>query len=60
MRMGLLGRLGMAFGISLVLTLVLLLLYQDDGQGPPAAAAISQAMPAPVTRTIATPAADTR
>lgn len=29
--MELLGRLGVAIGISLVLTLLLLVLYQDDG-----------------------------
>jgi hypothetical protein len=44
--MELLGRLGTALGISLVLTLLLLVLYQDDGpqlQQQPTTIAISQA-----------------
>ena len=44
----LLGRLGVALGISLVLTLLLLVLYQDDGtQFQPETSSISQASPAP-------------
>ena len=44
--MELLGRLGVALGISLVLTLVLLVLYQDDGtQMQPETPSISQASP---------------
>jgi hypothetical protein len=42
----LLSRLGVALGISLVLTLLLLVLYQDDGQqmqDQPATIAITQA-----------------
>jgi hypothetical protein len=41
----LLGRLGVALGISLVLTLLLLVLYQDDSQAfqPEAATSITQA-----------------
>ncbi len=44
----LLARLGAAIGISLVLTLLLLVLYQDDSsaqmrQQPPAGIAITQA-----------------
>ena len=41
----LLGRLGVALGISLVLTLLLLVLYQDDSsaQVHPETASISQA-----------------
>ena len=43
--MELLGRVLAAFGISLVLTLLLLVLYQDDSQAaqPAAPAAITQA-----------------
>ena len=42
--MELLGRVLAAFGISLVLTLLLLVLYQDDGQAQqPVPAAITQA-----------------
>jgi hypothetical protein len=44
--MELLGRLGTALGISLVLTLLLLVLYQDDGpqmQQQPASITITQA-----------------
>lgn len=44
--MELLGRLGAAIGISLVLTLLLLVLYQDDGpqmQDQPSSITISQA-----------------
>jgi hypothetical protein len=41
--MELLGRLGVALGISLVLTLLLLVLYQDDsGQLQPETTSISQ------------------
>lgn len=40
--MELLGRLGVALGISLVLTLLLLVLYQDDSQQAQSAA-ITQA-----------------
>ena len=36
--MELLGRLGVALGISLVLTLLLLVLYQDDAQQAQSAA----------------------
>ena len=43
MNMELLGRLLAALGISLVLTLLLLVLYQDDGQQQPVPAAITQA-----------------
>lgn len=43
--MELLGRLGVAIGISLVLTLLLLVLYQDDStQLQPQAASITQAV----------------
>ena len=42
--MELLGRLGVALGISLVLTLLLLVLYQDDStQLQPASTSITQA-----------------
>ena len=42
--MELLGRLGVALGISLVLTLLLLVLYQDDSaQLRPETSSISQA-----------------
>lgn len=43
--MELLGRLGVAIGISLVLTLLLLVLYQDDSaaQLQPETASITQA-----------------
>jgi hypothetical protein len=47
MSMELLGRLGAALGISLVLTLLLLVLYQDDGQRPE---------PVPVTQAGSAPA----
>ena len=41
----LLGRLGVALGISLVLTLLLLVLYQDDStQLQPQATSITQAV----------------
>ena len=43
MDMELFGRLLVALGISLVLTLLLLVLYQDDGQQQPAPAAITHA-----------------
>jgi len=44
MMMELLGRLGAALGISLVLTLLLLVLYQDDSvQMQPETATISHA-----------------
>jgi hypothetical protein len=46
--MDLLGRLGVALGISLVLTVLLLVLYQDDGEQ-------LQTQPAPMAQ-----AADTR
>jgi hypothetical protein len=43
--MELLGRLGAAIGISLVLTLLLLVLYQDDStQLQPEATSITQAV----------------
>jgi hypothetical protein len=48
--MELLGRVCAALGISLVLTLLLLMLYQDDGQGaqgPQEPLAISQTPTAP-------------
>ena len=41
--MELLGRVLAALGISLVLTLLLLVLYQDDGQQQPAPTTITQA-----------------
>ena len=41
--MELLGRVLVALGISLVLTLLLLVLYQDDSQQQPAPTAITQA-----------------
>lgn len=42
--MELLGRLGAAIGISLVLTLLLLVLYQDDSAQPfPESTSIAQA-----------------
>ena len=44
----LLGRLGFALGISLVLTLLLLVLYQDDGaQFQPDTTTITQASATP-------------
>ena len=43
MDMELFGRLLVALGISLVLTLLLLVLYQDDAQQQPVPAAITQA-----------------
>ena len=43
MNMELLGRVLAALGISLVLTLLLLVLYQDDAQQQPVPAAITQA-----------------
>ena len=49
MLMELLGRLGAAIGISLVLTLLLLVLYQDDGvqmQMEPDSTTITQAVAA--------------
>ena len=53
MNMELLGRVFAALGISLVLTLLLLVLYQDDSQaqvtGTPATAAISQTSVAAAT-----------
>ena len=52
MNMELLGRVGAALGISLVLTLLLLVLYQDDTQQQPAPSTISQAS---VAGAIATP-----
>jgi hypothetical protein len=42
MRMELLGRVLVALGISLVLTLLLLVLYQDDGQQQPVPAGITE------------------
>lgn len=55
--MELLGRLCTALGISLVLTLLLLVLYQDDGgQAQPGPATISQASTASATApTLPTP-----
>jgi hypothetical protein len=47
--MELLGRVGAALGISLVLTLLLLVLYQDDSQQDQSAA-ITQATAAIETR----------
>jgi hypothetical protein len=41
--MELLGRLGVALGISLVLTLLLLVLYQDDGSAMQPDPAMTQA-----------------
>ena len=53
--MELLGRLGVAIGISLVLTLLLLVLYQDDStQLQPETASITQAS-APATSSHGTP-----
>jgi len=50
--MELLGRLCAAFGISLILTLALLALYQDDGgQAQPEPATITQASAAPANGT---------
>jgi hypothetical protein len=50
--MELLGRLCVALGISLVLTLLLLVLYQADGvQAGPEAAAVSQASTTPTAST---------
>jgi len=50
--MELLGRLGAVVGISLVLTLLLLALYQDDGmQMQPEPASITQASATPVAGT---------
>ena len=50
--MELLGRLGAVVGISLVLTLLLLVLYQDDGmQMLPEPASITQASTSPVPGT---------
>lgn len=48
MSMELFGRLCAALGISLVLTLLLLVLYQDDAQGQAGPAAMTQAATAPV------------
>jgi len=46
--MELLGRLGVALGISLVLTLLLLVLYQDDGmQMQPESTSVTQAASSP-------------
>lgn len=45
--MELLGRLGIVFGISLILTLLLLVLYQDDGARAQTVPAITQASTAP-------------
>ena len=42
MNMELLGRVCTALGISLVLTLLLLVLYQDDAQQQPGPAAMTQ------------------
>jgi hypothetical protein len=50
--MELLGRLGTALGISLVLTLLLLVLYQDDGpqlQQQPASIEVTQTHAAAAT-----------
>jgi hypothetical protein len=48
MGMELLGRLGAVIGISLILTLLLLVLYQDDQlQNEPQPASISQASTPP-------------
>jgi hypothetical protein len=50
--MELLGRLGAALGISLILTLLLLMLYQADGvQAGPETAAVSQASTTPAAST---------
>jgi hypothetical protein len=48
MLMELLGRIGAAIGISLVLTLLMLVLYQDDSgaQLQPETATVTQAAPA--------------
>lgn len=40
--MELLGRVAAALGISLILTLLLLVLYQDDGQQEAGSAAMTQ------------------
>jgi len=50
--MELLSRLGVALGISLVLTLVLLVLYQDDGAtAQPSPSSITQASASPTPGT---------
>jgi len=51
--MELLGRLGIAIGISLVLTLVMLVLYQDDSAQAmqPQASSITPASAAPAQST---------
>ena len=41
--MELLGRLGVALGISLVLTVLMLVLYQDDGSEQPETTSVTQA-----------------
>lgn len=45
--MELIGRIGAALGISLVLTLLLLVLYQDDTQGRQGPATMTQASTSP-------------
>jgi hypothetical protein len=48
----LLGRLGVVVGISLVLTVLLMVLYQDDGmEMQPEPASITQASAAPAAGT---------
>ena len=51
--MELLGRIAAALGISLILTLLLLVLYQDDGQQEAGSAAMTQISTAadPITPT---------
>jgi hypothetical protein len=51
--MELLGRVAAALGISLILTLLLLVLYQDDGQQEAGSAAMTQISTAadPITPT---------
>ena len=53
------GRIATALGISLILTLLLLLLYQDDGlQGVPSA--MTQAAPVVTTEAAALAGIETR